>query len=283
MNKSMLRPLTVAAALAACAEVTALAAEAEPAPADAATTEAPQARPLPPLPVDAPPPKPYAVPARGIRDPVRDAVTATTRTPQATVHDAYRKPAELLQLANIRPGQRIVELSAYGNYWSPMLSDIIGEKGELWMYDALFAEPYIPYHQDFVSRHPNSRFQSIDLNRFEPPRGVDVVWCAGCFHELLLTGVEMSGFHTKIFKAMKPGGTYVVTFYNARDGRETNDAGRLHRLDPSSVRAIITSYGFTLHQEDRMYRNSADPKDTPVMTEAEGDLADRTVYVFRKP
>jgi predicted methyltransferase len=277
MISSTLRPLTLATIVAASAAVApSLAAEPQAQPQQAQ-------QPLPQLPMDAPPPKPYAVPAKGIKEPIRNAVMLTTRTPVATAHDAYRKPAELLQFANIKPGQRIVELSAYGNYWSTMLSDIIGAKGELWMFDPLFAEPYAPLSQDFVSRHPNSRFQSIDLNKFEPPKGVDVVWCVGCFHELLLTGVELSAFHAKLFKAMKPGATYIVTFFTAKDGRETNDTGKLHRIDPSSVRSIIQSYGFALYQEDRMYKNNDDPKTSAVFSEAEGDLADRTVYMFRKP
>lgn len=282
MIRTTLRPLAITITLAAAAAVMpSFAAEPAPAPATAA---APAQGKLPPLPMDAPPEKPYTVPAKGIKDPVRAAVSNPARVKEHTVHDAYRKPAEMIQFANIKAGQRIVELSAYGNYWSTMLIDVIGPKGELHMVDPKFAEPYIPYNQDFVSKHPNAKTSTIDINtQFEPPKGVDVVWCVGCFHELLLTGVEMSAFHAKLFKAMKPGATYIVTFFNAKDGRETNDAGKLHRLDPSSVRAIIQSNGFTLYQEDRMYKNNDDPKTSPVMTEAEGDLADRTVYMFRKP
>jgi predicted methyltransferase len=288
MIRSTLRPLALTLILAASVQAVPSFAADAPAPAAvaAAQTEAAAAqqplRKLAPLPLDAPPPKPYEVPAKGIKDYIRAAVTNPARLPNSVAHDAYRKPAELLQFANIKPGQRIVEISAYGNYWSPMLSDIIGPKGELWMFDALFAEPYKPYHEQFIATHPNAKYQNVDLNKFEPPKGVDVLWCVGCFHELLLTGVELSAFHAKVYKAMKPGGTYIVSFFNSKDGRETNDTGALHRLDPAAVKAIITSNGFTFYQEERMYRNNDDKKDTKVFTEAEGDLADRTVYMFRK-
>lgn len=241
------------------------------------------AAPAAPPKLDAPPPKPYAVPAKGIKDYVKKAVELPSRPAWVTVHDAYRKPAEVLQFSNIRPGQRVVEFSAYGNYWSTMLSDIIGEKGELYMYDPPFAAPAIEQGQAFVAAHPNTRFQNTDYNNIEFPRGIDLVWCVACFHEVLGTGVNIDPFLSKLYKAMKPGARIVVVFYTARDGMENRDVGTLHRLDPATVRGTFQAVGFQLQEENRMLQNPQDNKKTPVFTETEGDLADRLVYRFIKP
>lgn len=231
---------------------------------------------------DAPPPKPYAVPAKGIRDYVKKAVELP-RPPYETVHDAYRKPAELLQFSNIRPGQKVVELSSYGNYWSVMLSDILGEKGELHMFDPLFAAPLAKAGEEFVAKHPNTRFKNLDWNNIEFPQRIDMVWCYACFHEVLGTGVNLDPFLAKMYKAMKPGARIMVIFYTARDGMENRDVGALHRLDPATVRGTFQAAGFQLQEENRLLQNPQDDKKTQVFTEAEGDLADRMIYRFIKP
>lgn len=278
MSSFTLRPL--ATILLTATATLALAAD-QAAPPAAAPGAAPQQK-LAPLPVDAPPAKPYTIPPKA-KDFIKAAIEAPDRTPGMTVHDAYRKPAELLALAGVKPGQRVIEFSAYGNYWSSLLSSVVGPKGELHMVDATFADQYIPWHEEFMKTHTNTKFQSIDFGKYEPPKGVDVVWCVGCFHEILATGTDLAAFHAKLFKAMKPGAIYMVVFYTAKDGRETNDLGKTHRIDPATVRAHIQAGGFALHTEDRMFKNPQDNLTTQVFTESEGDLADRTVYKFRKP
>lgn len=231
--------------------------------------------------IDAPPPKPYTVPAKA-KDYIAKAVQSPSRPAAMTVHDAYRKPAEVLQLAGLRPGQRVIELSSYGNYWSTMVSDILGPKGELYMYDHPFAAPVAKVGEDFVKAHPNTHFQNIDHNLIEFPKGVDVVLCILCFHELLLTNTQMDPFLAKLYKSLKPGGIILVVFPTARDGMENRDTGALHRIDPATVRGTIGGASFELIEENRMLENSSDDKKSPVMTEAEGDLCDRLIYKFRK-
>ncbi len=229
------------------------------------------------------PPKPYTVPAK-TKDYIRKAVENPTRTPEMKTHDGYRLPAEVLQLANVKPGSRVVEFSAYGNYYSTMLADIVGDKGELWMYDAPFAEEVFGKQQQaFVAAHPNTHYSGIDWNKIEFPKQVDVVTCFMCFHELLLTGTELSAFHAKLYKAMKPGAIYIVVFVDARSGTGTDTTGKTHRVEDSVVRSNLQAGGFELMEENRMLENHSDSLTSQVFTDNQSDLADRTVYKFRKP
>jgi predicted methyltransferase len=249
--------------------------------ATAATATASLAAVAPPE--ETPPPKAYEIPTKGIKDYIVAAVKDPARQPYMTIHDAYRKPAELMALARVKPGSNVVELSSYGNYYSMMLSSAVGPKGHLHMYDMPFwGDQVAKQEQDFVSKHPNTDYQNVDFNKIEFPRNVDVVWCVMCFHEILLTGTELTAFHAKLYKAMKPGATYLLVFARARDLTETDDTGKLHRIDPAAVRANVQAAGFTLYQEDRMLENHDDDHTSPVMTEKDVDLADRTVYEFRK-
>ncbi len=195
------------------------------------------------------PPKPYTIPAKA-KDFIRKAIENPARTAEMKTRDGYRMPAEVLQMSNVKPGSRVVEFSAYGNYYSSILSDIVGEKGELWMYDAPFAsEVFGKQQQAFVAAHPNTHYSGIDWNKIELPKQVDVVTCFMCFHEILLTGTELTAFHSKLFKAMKPGAIYIVVFADARSGTGTDTTGKTHRIEDSVVRSNIQAGGFELMEE----------------------------------
>ncbi|MEJ0099486.1 MAG: hypothetical protein WDO12_06985 [Pseudomonadota bacterium] len=229
------------------------------------------------------PPRDYAVSAKA-KDYIRNAVADPARTADEKTHDAYRMPAEVLQLANVKPGSRVVEFSAYGNYYSKMLVDIVGEKGELWMYDPPFADQVFGKQQQaFVAAHPNAHYSGTDWNRIELPKQVDVVTCFMCFHEQLATGTELSALHSRLYKAMKPGAIYIVVFANARSGTGTDDTGKTHRVEDSVVRQNIIAGGFELVEENRILNNRADPHTSQVFTDNQADLSDRTIYKFRKP
>lgn len=276
MTRLLSRQAAATMILALCASLTSQAQQAPAAPAAAPAQGQQEPK------YDAPPPKPYSVPAK-TKDYIKAAVEAPARGPGATIHDAYRKPAELLQFSTIRPGNRVVEISAYGNYWSMMLSDIVGPKGELYMFDPPFAAPVADVGEAFVKAHPNTKFQNVDYNKIEFPKGVDLVFCYACFHEIMLTGTDLDPFLAKLYKAMKPGAYFLITFYTARDGMENRDVGALHRLDPGTIRGTIQAAGFTLSEETRLLENRDDNLKGKVFSEEEGDLADRLTYRFRKP
>jgi predicted methyltransferase len=232
--------------------------------------------------IDAPPPKDYVIPAKGIKDYVRKAVESPDRPAYMKVHDAYRKPAELFDLAGIKPNSKVVELSSYGNYWSTMLASIVSEKGQLHLYDHKFAEPLAKQGQAFAAAHKNTTYEIVDHNQVEFPKGIDLVWCYACYHELMLAGTQLTPFQTKLFKAMKPGGVLLVVFFKARDGTETDDTGTLHRIDQAIVRAQLQGTGFTLEAEEFFLQNHDDDHSTKVFSEKESDLADKVIFKFRK-
>jgi len=263
MNRLISRPLAATMILAAAALLT-----------QSFAGEAPKA--------DAPPVKAYVIPSKGIKDYVRKAVEDPARIPAMTAHDAYRMPAELFALAGIKPTSKVVEFSSYGNYWSTMIANIVGEKGKLYTFDHLFAEPFAEQGKKFAAEHKNTTYQILDHNNVEFEKGIDLVWCYACYHELLLTGTQLTPIQTKLFKAMKPGGVLLIVFFKARDGTETDDTGTMHRIDQAIVRGQLQGSGFTLESEDIFLQNHDDDHATPVFTEAEGDLSDRIIFKFRK-
>ena len=46
-----------------------------------------------------------------------------------TARDADRKPAELLALSGVKPGDRVVEFASFGQYFTTLLSPDRGREG----------------------------------------------------------------------------------------------------------------------------------------------------------
>ncbi len=49
---------------------------------------------------------------------IRAAIEDPTRTPEQRARDANRKPAELLMMSRIRPGNTVVEFASFGQYFT---------------------------------------------------------------------------------------------------------------------------------------------------------------------
>ena len=230
------------------------------------------------------PPKAYTIPSKGISKDIRAAVESAERTEAMKAHDGYRRPAEILALAGLRPGQRVVELGSYDRYYSTMLSEVVGKKGNLHMYDLPYVGEQIGEStKTFAEARPNTTYTVVDFNKIELPRGVDVVISYLSFHDMLLTGVLMEQFHTALFKALKPGGIYLVVDHLAEHGVGTDAVGPLRRVDPETIRPYAGSAGFELYEDSRLLQNTQDDHKSPVMSEAAADMSDKLVYKFRKP
>src|SRR5262245_16650802 len=76
----------------------------------------------------------YRVPANAPAN-IKRAVESSARPAEQRARDADRKPAETLMLLGVAEGQRVVELAAFGHYWTNMLVDAVGASGQVTMVD----------------------------------------------------------------------------------------------------------------------------------------------------
>ncbi len=229
------------------------------------------------------PAKPYVM-QKKVPAVVRKAVESPNRSDAMKARDADRKPGELLWLANVKAGSRVIELGSVGQYFTTIMSEIVGPKGMVYMYDMPDTEPDGgEASKAFAAAHPNTQYQSVDFNKIEFPKNIDVVISIRYFHEMLLRGTQTSVFHTKLFKALRPGGIYLVVDHTGKLGVDMRDTLPLHRIDPTIIRQYVGGDGFELVEDSRLLENLADDKSWSVYTEGKRDQTDQTVYVFRKP
>ena len=81
----------------------------------------------------------YVVPASTPAH-VRRAVESPERTAEQRARDYHRKPAEILTLSGIEEGDRVIELAAFGQYFTTMLVEVVGPGGHVDMYDLPYTE-----------------------------------------------------------------------------------------------------------------------------------------------
>ena len=94
---------------------------------------------------------------------------------------------------------------------------------------------------------------------------------------------DMAKVNAAIFKALKPGGNYIVLDHAAEAGSGTRDTDTLHRIDPAVVKSEVTAAGFRFVSENNALRNPADPHTAKVFDKSIRGHTDQFIYKFEKP
>ena len=174
----------------------------------------------------APGPSPLA---RSLADPARSRDRS---------QDARRHPAQLVALANLRPGQSIVDLIPGSGYWSRIFSRIVGPTTGA--STAIWPQPYARDATGDVQhlRDLGRQYGNIDVlvepdARLTVPRPVDVVWTSQNYHDYNDKFMGRPGSQSlarDAFRALKPGGLFIVIDHSAAPGRGLGDTETLHRI-----------------------------------------------------
>jgi predicted methyltransferase len=232
-------------------------------------------------------PAAYTVPAAAPAN-IKRAVESPSRPADQRARDADRKPAETLMLAQIGEGQRVVELAAFGHYWTNMLVEAVGSAGNVYMVDMPWIERFGGEPaRAFDAAHANATFTQAHYNQMQLPTNVDAVLMVQFYHDLKRANasetVDTADMNRKIFAALKPGGIYLVIDHNAEAGSGWRDAMTLHRIDPAAIKSEVSAAGFELVQDSKLLANPADDHKQNMRAEGIRGKTDQSVLVFRKP
>lgn len=229
------------------------------------------------------PAEPYVMPA-GIPDYIQKAVQSADRPRAMSDRDANRKPAELLALSGVKPGDKVVEFAAFGQYFTTLLSHIVGPQGMVHMVDLPYTEQRAgAASREFAAKHANTRYEVVDYNTMTLPENVDVVFNVLYYHDLPLNKIDTAALNAKIFRALKPGGVFFIVDHNAAPGSGTRDTEKLHRIDPAVIRQEVQAAGFELVEDSRLLANPEDDHSWMVFSPGKRGTTDQAVLKFRKP
>jgi predicted methyltransferase len=206
------------------------------------------------------------------------------RPPADVARDVDRKPAELLAFAGVRKGMKIAELAPGGGYFTRILTGAVTASGQVYA----IAGRASPALEDLSKERRNLTVLVASPGTIPVPDKVDLVWTTLNYHDFknvkLPTGGDAAqSYDAEAFKALKPGGIYLIVDHEAPPGAGASETSTLHRIEDSVVRREVEAAGFKLESESKMLRNPGDPHTAKVQDASIRGHTDQFVLKFRKP
>ena len=188
-------------------------------------------------------------------------IASPIRSEQDRKTDAARKPVDFMLFTGVRPGMRVLDVSAGGGYTSQLLALAVGSSGTVYAQAPRPGETLTKRLAD----HPQSNLVLV-TRPFEDPvpddaPKLDLVTLVLNYHDITYLPVDRAKMNARIFAALKPGGRYVIVDHSGRAGTGITEGRTLHRIDESVVRDEVRKAGFVLDAEGNFLRNPADARD----------------------
>ena len=225
--------------------------------------------------------------------PSRIAAIAADPLRQADQHtDARRHGPELMAFCGVKPGDRVLELIPGSGYFTRLFSRVVGPRGHVYtVYPAPYAAEAAPDLKalNAMSAQPAWRNVSVAVQpaaQLTAPEALDVVFTSQNYHDYpdkFMGRIDPSVLNRAVYRALKPGGVFIVVDHAAETGSGMRDTDTLHRIDPAIVRRQVVAAGFVFHGETRVLRNSADTHKLLVFDSKIRGRTDQFAYRFMKP
>lgn len=234
-----------------------------------------------------------ALPARARMVPpfVSAAIAAPDRPAADRERDALRHPDALVAFAGIVPGERVADIMPGKGYFTRIFSNVVGPRGHVYAIipsELATVAPAIPEAMKALTADPafpNVTSLIVPTADIAAPEKLDVAWTSDNYHDVygFFGPAESAAMDAAVFKALKPGGTFIVIDHVAKPGTSDTAAKTLHRIDPQTVKAQVLAAGFMLVAESPLLQNPADAHTEKVFAPDIRGHTDQFVFRFRKP
>ena len=221
---------------------------------------------------------------------IEGALADASRPAEEKARDAARKPGELLEWAGVKPGDKVADLIMGGGYFTRILSGAVGPQGHVYAYQPeefiRFQASYGENQKKVAGAYANVTPVTTTLGDIDLPDGLDLVMTVQNYHDFHLKPFPTdtaAKVNAEVFKALKPGGVYLVVDHVAAAGAGLEAADKVHRIEPSIVKQEVEAAGFKLEAESPLLKTADDPHTTNVFDPAIRGKTDQFVMKFRKP
>lgn len=219
------------------------------------------------------------------------AAFADSKRPAADrERDDRSRAADILGFAEVKPGMHVADLVTGGGYYARLFAAAVGPTGKVFAWEPAefiaFNADYGKGVKELPTQYVNITGSDARFGELALPPGLDVVFTNQNYHDFHLKplGEGVAGrMNEAAFKALKPGGVYIVVDHSAVAGAEVAVADTLHRIDVERVKQEVTAAGFRFEGESDVLRNPADPRTASVFDPAIRGKTDQFVLKFRKP
>ena len=200
-----------------------------------------------------------------------------------TVRDADRRPAEVMAFAGIKPGTVVAELAPGGGYYTRLLSLTVGPTGRVYTFSTR-ASPAI---EQWATTNPNVTQQVSQPGMPLAPVPVDVVWTTLNYHDFKNNKVgdrDLAAVtNAAAFKALKPGGIYLINDHQTAKGVGLTQTATLHRIEDVALIREVEAAGFKLDGRSAVLAHPGDDHTLKVVETGIRGKTDQFVLRFRKP
>jgi predicted methyltransferase len=207
--------------------------------------------------------------------------------------DATRHAAELLDFMAVKPGQKVADLIPGGGYFTRAFSLAVGPKGKVY---AVFPQEYVKAEGDgdlkkMQAQAAEPAWSNVSVlaqpaAAFTAPESLDLVFTSQNYHDYpdkFMGPTDPALLNKAVFRALKPGGLYVIVDHAAPAGTGLRDTDTTHRIDEATVKAQVLAAGFELAGESDVLRNPADDHTKLVFDKTIRGKTDQFTLKFRKP
>ncbi|MDE2276895.1 MAG: class I SAM-dependent methyltransferase, partial [Burkholderiales bacterium] len=196
--------------------------------------------------------------------------------------DAGRQPLELLRLAQVRPGMKVLDIASEGGYTAQLMALAVGPQGRVWAQNPAPSAALAKR----LAEHPQANLVPL-LRPFDDPwpataPRLDLITFVLAYHDVVNTPTDRARMNRALFDALRPGGHLVVIDHAAAAGHGLQDTKTLHRIEEPVLRAEVEAAGFRLEQESMAWRRADDPHTLPFF-KMDGAPTDRFALRFVKP
>lgn len=212
------------------------------------------------------------------------AILSSPSRPEADkARDGDRKPAEVTAFAGVRPGMKIAEIAPGGGYFTRVLSLSVGPKGYVYAFGGRPSAAVI----DLAKASGNVAMIVGKVGETAlAPEKVDLVWTTQNYHDFknakVGDGDAAAVYNKEAWKALKPGGIYLVSDHEAAKGSGTSATSTLHRIESAAVIKEVEAAGFKLVGSSKLLAHPADDHTLRVIESGIRGKTDQFLLKFRK-
>jgi predicted methyltransferase len=224
---------------------------------------------------------------------VMAAVSDPARPAEQVELDQWRKPAEVIAFAGLKRGDRIADFMSGNAYFARIFSRVVGSEGRVYAFLPAQQIANCPPEETAGTkalerdhRYRNVTVEIAAADQFSAPELLDMVWTAQDYHDLhdnFMAPTDVAAVNAAVFRALKPGGVFLVIDHVAEAASGLRDTETLHRIDPDTIRSEVTAAGFVFESQSEALRNPNDSHVKPVFDPSIRHRTDQVVLKFRKP
>ncbi|HET7606076.1 MAG TPA: methyltransferase [Sphingomicrobium sp.] len=219
---------------------------------------------------------------------IAQAVADPARPAGYRAADEFRKPAETLAFAGVRPGMVVGEFYPAGGYFTRMLSDVVGSGGHIY---AIENKGWNDSVKDDRAMLAEGKWKNVSLD-VQPfgtvtfPRPLDIAWVTQNYHDLKIPKygpVDTVALDRAVYEALKPGGIFLILDHQGWPGMTDADIEKVHRIDKAQVIREVTSAGFKLAGEGTFLQRPSDDHHLSIFDPKVRGHTDQYALKFVKP